>query len=92
MSLLLFFKQRDELLEPRGTLLTSVTDVARTQANQEVQMLPAAKSSVECIRNTSLVVVPKSAASLLFSLKLSKGVSGMHTWSISPTVASHISR
>ena len=92
MSLLLFFKQKDELLEPRGTLLTSVTDAARAQANQEVQMLPAAKSSVECIRNTSLVFVPKSAASLLFSLKLSKGVSGMHTWSISPTVASHISR
>ena len=60
MSLLLFFKQKDELPEPRGTLLTSVTgtlltsvtDAARAQANQEVQILPAAKSSVECIRNT----------------------------------------
>ena len=82
MSLLLFFKQKDELLKPRGTLLTSVTDTARAQANQEVQMLPAAKSSVECIRNTSLVFVPKSAASLQFSRKLSKDVSEMTVRSI----------
>ena len=85
MSLLLFFKQKDELPEPRGTLLTSVTgtlltsitDAARAQANQEVQILPAAKSSVECIRNTSLIFVPKSAASLPFSRKLSKCMSEM---------------
>ena len=82
MSLLLFFKQKDELPEPRGTLLTSVTDAARAQANQEVQMLPAAKSSMECIRNTSLIFVLKSAESLPFLRKLSKSMSGMTVRSI----------
>ena len=82
MSLLLFFKQRDELPEPRGTLLMSVTDAARAQANQEVEMLPAAKSSVECIRHTSLIFVPKLAASLPFLRKLSKGMSEMTVRSI----------
>ena len=36
MSLLHFFKPKDGLPDPRGMLSTSVTYVARAQANQEV--------------------------------------------------------
>ena len=43
MSLLHFFKQKYGLLDPRGTLSTSVTYVARAQANQEVQKATSSK-------------------------------------------------
>ena len=62
ISLLRFSK--DGLPDLRGALSMTVPSAAIAQANEEMQKLPAAKSrSVDHIRSTALVFVPKSSVS-----------------------------
>ena len=51
MSLLCFFKQKDRLPDPRGTLSTPVTNMARAQPIK-CKRLPAMKSSVDWLLPT----------------------------------------
>ena len=95
MSLLRFFKQKNGLPDPRGTLSTSVTYTARAQANQEVQKATSSEKQCGLYKKYSAglraeiskyaSLIPNhgvAAGSRPFSRKLSKGVSKMTVRSV----------
>ena len=74
MSLLRFFKPKDGLPDLTGALSTSVSSAAIAQANREVQNpISMTSRSVDRIRSTVLVFVPKSASTLLRTRRLFGG-------------------
>ena len=101
MSLLRFFKPKDGLLDPRGTLSTSVTYAAIAQANQEVQKATGSekqrgpykkysaglRAEIGKYASYQTTDVGVAAASRHFSRKLSKGVSEMTLRSIRISVS-----
>ena len=101
MSLLRFFKPKDGLPDPRGTLSTSLTYAAIAQANQEVQKATSSvkqcgpykkysaglRAEIGKYASYQTTDVGVAASSLHFSRQLSKDVSEMTVRSIQISVS-----
>ena len=73
MSILRYFKPIDGLPSPTGALSISVPSAAIAQANREVQKAVTSRS-VDRIRSSVLVFVPKSASTLVTTVWLQRRV------------------